>query len=210
MEHLNHIRKGRRAFTILEMLIVIAIIGIIVAIGLPAFTGMSRGSKVKSAVSNLQTTMSLARQWAITHHERTYLVIADDGITYTDDIEAEQKAFRSYSIYTVSEKFIGDWRYLPEGVIFDSVFEPSAQKNLWSGTPQTITIDGRNYICVIFKPDGSTIPTSNKEIFMAEGWVTSTGGTITPTVKPDTAMLFSIDIFPLTGLTRIREYFDYI
>ena len=55
--------------TLIELLVVMFIMAIIATISIPAFTSMGRGSALRSAVSTFYTSISLARQWAITHKE---------------------------------------------------------------------------------------------------------------------------------------------
>lgn len=58
------------AFTLVELLAVIVIMAIIIAISAPAFVGMGRGAGMRGAVSGVRSTLSLLRQWAITHREQ--------------------------------------------------------------------------------------------------------------------------------------------
>jgi len=55
--------------TLIELLVVMFIMAIIMTISIPAFTSMGRGSALRSAVSSFYTSISLARQWAITHKD---------------------------------------------------------------------------------------------------------------------------------------------
>ena len=56
-------------FTLIELLTVIAVMAMIIAIATPAFIGMGRGAGMRGAVSGTKSTLSLLRQWAITHRE---------------------------------------------------------------------------------------------------------------------------------------------
>ena len=59
----------KKSFTLIELLFVMLIIAIISAISIPAFISMGRGASMRSTVSSVYNTLSLARQWAITHRE---------------------------------------------------------------------------------------------------------------------------------------------
>jgi len=58
-----------RGFTLVELLLVIVLMAIIIAISAPAFIGMGRGAGMRGSVSGVRSTLSLLRQWAITHRE---------------------------------------------------------------------------------------------------------------------------------------------
>ena len=58
-----------RGFTLIELLIVIVLMAIIAGMSAPAFIGMGRGAGMRGSVRSVCSTLSLLRQWAITHRE---------------------------------------------------------------------------------------------------------------------------------------------
>lgn len=58
-----------KAFTLIELLVVMVIAVVIMAVALPGFMGMSKGKAMRGATRSIHSTVSLARQWAITHRE---------------------------------------------------------------------------------------------------------------------------------------------
>ena len=56
-------------FTLVELLVVIVLMAIIIGISAPAFIGMGRGAGMRGSVRAVCSTLSLLRQWAITHRE---------------------------------------------------------------------------------------------------------------------------------------------
>ena len=50
-------------------MMVMLLMGIVMAVSVPAFNSMMRGSDMRSAVSAVRNTVAQSRQWAITHRE---------------------------------------------------------------------------------------------------------------------------------------------
>lgn len=123
----------RNGFTLVELLIVISIMAIIIAIALPRFGEIGRGSKMRGAVNELRSSISLARQWAIAHREDVYLIVPSDTSALFSGLNTNEygKALHAYAVYSKSRGFIKDWSYLPAGVYFWSTDNPA------SGQPAT-------------------------------------------------------------------------
>ena len=63
--------KRERGYSILELLVVVAIIGLLSLISVPQFVSMYRSSVVKASMRDFTSTMRRARQLAATRNERT-------------------------------------------------------------------------------------------------------------------------------------------
>jgi len=63
--------RMRNGFTMIELLAVMAIMGIMMGITVVAFMNFGRHAAMKGAVLNVRTSLSLARQYAITHRVKT-------------------------------------------------------------------------------------------------------------------------------------------
>jgi general secretion pathway protein G len=61
--------KGKRGFTLVEILIVVVILGILAAIVIPQFTGASTEAKLSSLVSDLQSMRSQIELYKLQHNE---------------------------------------------------------------------------------------------------------------------------------------------
>ena len=223
---------SRRAtgFTLVELLAVIAIIGVMIAVMVPAFNGMGRGAKLTTAVAQLKTTCSLARQHAITKREITYIVFANDNVNLYagTNLAHLSKAFRAYNVYGQRSKYLREWIQLPEGVIFvpnQTLYgstEPRDSKNIFvsdSTKNAKVTLPfpfndspANELIGVAFKPDGQMVLGNGGgryEIFVTEGFLDSTTTPVQIMFKPPVVadrQLFSVELFGITGQFRINDY----
>lgn len=57
--------KSRRAFTLVEIMIVVLIIGILLAIAVPNFVRARESSRRKACIANLKQIESAKQQWAM-------------------------------------------------------------------------------------------------------------------------------------------------
>jgi prepilin-type N-terminal cleavage/methylation domain-containing protein len=57
--------KARRAFTLVEIMIVVLIIGILLAIAVPNFVKARESSRTKACVANLKQIEAAKQQWAM-------------------------------------------------------------------------------------------------------------------------------------------------
>ena len=150
----NRHRPARRgAFTLIELLLVIAIMLLMMALIVPALNGIADSMKITTASQTLIDSLRLARQNAITKNSaveyRIFNVPSKDG---------GAKAYRAVQSLTVDEagvaKALDAVQYLPQSVVlsgmttYSSLLAPS----LPAGTDSA----GREYKSFRFRPDGST------------------------------------------------------
>jgi len=132
-------RVRRCAFTLLELLVVLAIIGLILALSLPNFRHMNEGRTMEGAVRQLLDDLALARQTAIANRGTVALVFVPpavqainatsatyDGQERTNLLSLQGGALTTYALFSYrragdqpgrnSAHYVTTWRTLPEKV----------------------------------------------------------------------------------------------
>jgi prepilin-type N-terminal cleavage/methylation domain-containing protein len=132
------LRRGREAFTLLELLVVLAIIGLIAKIGLPAISGIGRANASITAQRQLQDDLALARQRALANRSDVYMVFVPPGIINFAPASTDSRVYTNllagqYTTYAlVASRQVGDqpgthtwhyltaWRTLPDGMFIST------------------------------------------------------------------------------------------
>jgi len=68
-------------FTLLELMVVVAIAGILLLVGIPSFRSMTTTNEISSKTNDLIMSLKLARSTAITTGHIAYVCSSDDGAT---------------------------------------------------------------------------------------------------------------------------------
>src|SRR5216110_4077404 len=118
--------RGRfRAFTLVEMLVVLGMIVILLSAVIPAVTSLSKANGRKAAMANLLGGIEQARAEAINTSQATYVVFPAFGAGTTQST-LDRYNYKSYAIFEDnaanpgSVKQVTPWKALPTGVALRS------------------------------------------------------------------------------------------
>ena len=188
----------KQSYTLVEILVVLAIIGVLMSISMPTFEKITKGNRVGNAASNIGTALSLARSQAIANRRCVAVIIPANSV---DDLSGSDKAFfkpyqfRGFRLcYVTYDNASGvtfvewvpnsKWEMIPEGTVIaeaDSKADPGGNllrdfdKVNYSGL-NTVNkpSSGTQFPCnlancaVVFTPFGQTINDSFR-IITADG-----------------------------------------
>jgi uncharacterized protein (TIGR02596 family) len=199
-----------RAFSLLEMIVVILIIGIVAAFVTPAVSTIMRGSQLTQATQILTDQITLARQLALTKNcqvEVRFIKYVDPGVPSDGS-----GAFRAIQCFEILEKGaaipMDKPQLLPQAIVMssgslstllsDTAMQTKKASNQDPELPRGID---RNYQYVPFRflPDGSTnLPIASGTIW----FVTLHNMNDTPQGTNPPSNFFTLQIDPVSGTTK--------
>jgi prepilin-type N-terminal cleavage/methylation domain-containing protein len=146
------IQKSKRAFTILEMLVVVTIIGFMAALALPHLSGMTKANSMTTALQQLLNDCALGRQLAMSRRTTVYMVFVppisaafgsptNDLNSYSNLLTHQYGAYALVSLRSVGDQpgqsfpqYLTEWKPLPDGVFIAP----------WMFTSQTVRVYSTN------------------------------------------------------------------
>jgi uncharacterized protein (TIGR02596 family) len=176
----------RAAFSLIELLIVVAIIGIIAGFGVPALQGILRGNALTQASGQMTDTVNLARQHAITKNkivEVRFYRFGDPEVPGESATDPTSGQFRALQYFELNDAGIiipvGKYQRLPDTIIMNPGIKLSSllgemterlvlsssgsfNKNVNPELPRGVK-QNYDYLWFRFLPDGSTdLPPTGK------------------------------------------------
>ncbi len=200
-------RRHLRAFTLVEMLVVAAIIGLIMAIAVPAIEPMMRGSKLTTAADDVRYRLAEARQTAIAESkpvEVRFLKYIDPTLPVGSPAYFRAFQIGRFELNQQQSAFeftpLNKRETLPSGVVFSDNLDFSSllrKDEVGGGSWRPPGADSQEmeYVSFTFRPDGSTnLPKRSGDIWFitvltqrdAEGQNTAPNNFITLMLDPFT------------------------
>jgi prepilin-type N-terminal cleavage/methylation domain-containing protein len=218
--HPARLQKRCRGFTLVELLVVVGLMAVVMAVTIAGLQMSSGGAKMRTALFQLKSTLSLARQQAITRREPIYVVFPEPSSTFQDAAQRSRLSYQAYGVWSPSEGYINEWAALPPGVIFHWTISASEVNtaNVFANSTATrfnipATTAGRanrpygaTVPCVSFLPNGRLNQTGGTavEVFLREGTLNPTDPTVA--ITQQFRRVESVIIRPLTGQMKFREH----
>lgn len=153
------ISEQRKAFTLVELLAVMAIIALVAAFVVPAFTHMSRGRDLADAASQLANEINFTQQLAIKNNQPAQIIF----FSYKNSANADTAAhFQAYQVWSQDE----NGNFQPETKVIPF--------------PVGIRLSGDQLYTTVLKNTPATQPLDNKLKSLLRVPGTPTGTTWTP------------------------------
>jgi prepilin-type N-terminal cleavage/methylation domain-containing protein len=173
-------KKLKSAFTLIEMLVVMALMALMIGIGVTSFYGIGGSSALNGAVNEVQGALSLARQQTVLQNSSVNIYFYQD--TNSNDIVYEMWAMTNevdVSYDDIDNKYgykLGSLFHFPKGL--------TVKVN-----NQEIGKNNQEYISL--RPTGVTPEEPISEIILTETDETDQG--------------YIITVYNITGLTSVGE-----
>jgi prepilin-type N-terminal cleavage/methylation domain-containing protein len=209
-------RRATTAFTLIEMLTVIAIIGVILAVGIPAFTNMMKSGGLSAASRQIASTLTLARQYAITKRTNVRVVFPYSGTTGGGiNLAPPYQSYTAIAINGTTTNYISKWEHLPLGTVFMDInagvgsppcLNDLGTANLPFPTNTNAALGPGNSAILAFIEFRPTGAASNPGTFtITEGFVSGT--TVTPTSRNGITLanVVTVSVDNVVGRIQVRR-----
>lgn len=176
----QHSRRPEAAFTLVELLAVIGIMGLLAAVGVPALKGLTGSGGRKQALSQVMGALEIARNTAISTGTNAAVIFPDSTFGLGDAYKYRSMAVVAWNPTTTSPAtMVGSWIVLPQGIaLFPNSIAALPQGTNISVRILTTSNPAANFRAISFQSDGALdetltpFPTNGVAFF--EGTVTGT------------------------------------
>ena len=141
---MKHHRRQQSGYSLPEMLVVIAIIGIISLVTIPQFLAFQRANQLKTAMRQVMADLRLARQQAVALRTQTRVRFRNNTDSYVVERLNTDGSWGPLGRTTTGLSA----RALEKGCKFTVPADPP------SNLP-TATVGGETFSMVVFRPDGT-------------------------------------------------------
>lgn len=191
--------QSQRAFSLIELLVVMGIIGLLASVTVPAIRGIGRANTITAANRQLLDEINYARLRAITARTTVYMVFVPTNLVDRFKGETDVRELRSLSnlisgqltsYALISKRTIGDqpgresakylteWKNLPDGALFPMFKYSSPDKNPYFRQWDYVSLPFPNsrskkflLPCIAFNAQGQLLSKQDEIIPVAQGSV---------------------------------------
>jgi len=210
--------RSRAAFTLVELLAVVGIMGLLAAVGVPALKGLTGSGGRKQALSQLMGAIEIARNTAISSGTNAAVIFPDRNFAI--------KPYRYRSMAVISwdpipaangapginpNVMVGSWITLSQGIVLHDT--QINQLPIVTNTtalqipPSTTRVDTMNLRAIVFQSDGGVSSEYYKDEIKNDGISFYEGAVVSDTTTTNTSkqtnMVETIKIFHYTGRTDL-------
>lgn len=107
MEGSRYVMKRYKGFTLIELVVTIAIAAIVLTIGVPSFQSVILNNRLITQTNDLVTSLNLARSEAVKNGVRTVICQSSDGTSCTGDKAGWGKGWIVFSDLNTDDSFNG-------------------------------------------------------------------------------------------------------